>query len=87
MDQGYVRQLIKGHRIEVNGEATYAAAARRTADAEQRAKWCTLEWLESQTKRELAASPRMSRRNAISRGANFAATPGRSSRFEPCSGP
>src|SRR5437762_13390277 len=54
MNQDYIRQLIKGHRIEVNGEATYAAAARRAAAAEQRAKWRTLERLETQTKRELA---------------------------------
>src|SRR5439155_17600242 len=36
MNQHYVRQLIKGHRIEVNGEATHAAGGapdrrRRTA--------------------------------------------------------
>ena len=54
MDSRYLHRLARGHRIEVNGEATYAAAGRWTADPERRAKWRTLERLETQTKERLA---------------------------------
>ena len=53
MDSRYLLRLARGHRIEVNGEATYAAAGRWTADPARRAKWRTLERLETQTKERL----------------------------------
>jgi len=51
----YLRDLHKAHRIEVSGEAVYAAAARMTRWPERRRKWQALEKLETQTKCRLAS--------------------------------
>ena len=52
----YVERLHQSHRIEVNGEAAYATAARLTKDPERRAKWEALARLETQMKTQLAAA-------------------------------
>jgi len=51
----YLGRLQQAHRIEVNGEATYAAAARWTRSPDRRAKWQALADLETKMKRRLAA--------------------------------
>ena len=51
----YLEALQQAHRIEVNGEATYAAAARRTRDPDHRAKWQVLADLETRMKERVAA--------------------------------
>jgi len=38
----YLTGLQRAHRIEVNGEATYAAAARWTRSRDHRARWQVL---------------------------------------------
>src|SRR5262245_18989210 len=52
----YLERLRQAHRIEVNGEAVYATAARRTSRPDRQAKWQALEQLESQMKQQLAAA-------------------------------
>ena len=52
----YVRRLHQSHRIEVNGEAAYATAARLTKEPERRAKWEALKQLETQMKTQLAVA-------------------------------
>jgi len=51
----YLRRLQQAHRIEVNGEATYAAAARWTRSPDHRAKWRALADLETRMKGRVAA--------------------------------
>jgi len=51
----YLTALQHAHRIEVNGEATYAAAARWTRSPEHRARWQVLADLETRMKDRVAA--------------------------------
>jgi hypothetical protein len=51
----YLRRLQQAHRIEVNGEATYAAAARWTRGPDHRAKWQALADLETRMKGRVAS--------------------------------
>jgi hypothetical protein len=50
----YLGRLQQAHRIEVNGEASYAAAARWTRSPDRRAKWQALADLETRMKRRIA---------------------------------
>src|SRR5439155_14645869 len=52
----YRKRLQQAHRIEVNGEATYAAAARFTRRQDRRAKWQALANLETQMKERIAGA-------------------------------
>ena len=52
----YLKRLQQAHRIEVNGEATYVAAARFARHQDHRAKWQVLARLETRMKERLAAA-------------------------------
>src|SRR5689334_21696956 len=54
----YLKRLHQAHRIEVNGEATYATAARFTRQQERRTKWQALARLETQMKKRIAGAIR-----------------------------
>lgn len=50
----YAKALQEAHKIEVGGEALYAAVARRTRDPQRRDKWLALQKLETQTQSRVA---------------------------------
>jgi hypothetical protein len=52
----YLKRLEQAHRIEVNGEATYLAAARFTRRPDRQAKWQALAELETLMKERIAAA-------------------------------
>lgn len=56
----YAHCLREAHKIEVSGEAFYAAMARRTRRPDRRDKWLALERLEIQTKNRVAAAAGLS---------------------------
>ena len=52
----YLKRLHQAHRIEVNGEATYAEAARFTRRQDRRTKWQALARLETQMKTSISGA-------------------------------
>jgi hypothetical protein len=50
----YLRRLRRGHDIEVQGEAVYAAAARTSRSPQRKRQWDALRKLETVTKQKLA---------------------------------
>jgi len=51
---GYLRRLRRGHDIEVQGEAVYAAAAHASRSPQRKRQWDALRRLETVTKLKLA---------------------------------
>src|SRR5262249_43729010 len=51
---GYLRRLRRGHDIEVQGEAVYAAVARASRSPQRKRQWDALRRLETVTKLKLA---------------------------------